>query len=124
MDIDTIKCPDCGSRDLQYERDSALIATVVGIRREGTREILILDQQPQPEWLDNVQVFCRACGREQLPIRWDDEYPADLPEDAQPVDADTALDGIAATARMEGDVVAAVQELVPRTGRLIGTCRS
>lgn len=64
------------------------------------------------------------CGEEQLPVRWDDERPADLPEDAQPVDADTALDGIAATVRMEGDVVAVVKELVPRTGRLINHRRN
>lgn len=119
MDIDTIKCPDCGSTELQYERDSALSATIVGIKREGERTILILDQQPRPEWLDGVEVFCRDCGREQLPIRWDDEHPANLPEDAKPLTADAALDRIAATAGRDGDVVAAVQELVPRTGRLI-----
>ncbi len=46
METTAIKCPDCGSTDLHYERDSALTATVVGIKHEGTRAILVLDQQP------------------------------------------------------------------------------
>lgn len=118
MEIEEIKCPACGSTDLQYDRDSSLTATVVWLKREGSRAILVLEHQPQPEWLDAVRVLCHGCGKE-VPVCWDDEHPANLPEGKAPLDADMALDRIAASAREGGDVLAVVQELVPRTGRLI-----
>jgi hypothetical protein len=113
-----MRCEHCGSEDLSYERDALLVATP--LRLEG--EVLVLDMAPRPTPLDNVQVCCRKCGREHRGVRWKEWRPEQAPADAVVVEAEAALDMIAARVNEAGecqgaDFVEFVSQLLPQTGR-------
>lgn len=115
-----MRCEECGSDDLSYERDALLVATP--LRLEGG--VLVLDAAPRPAPLDDVQLYCRDCGHEQHGIEWAEWRPAATSAGAVVVEADEALDLIAAQINEPGetnggDFVEFVSQLLPLTGREI-----
>ncbi len=115
-----MRCEHCGSEDLSYERDALLVATP--LRLEG--EVLVLDMAPRPAPLDDVQVCCRKCGREQRGVQWEEWRPEQAPSQAVVVEAEDALDMIVGYINEPGecqgaDFVEFVSQLLPRTGREI-----
>lgn len=115
-----MRCEHCGSEDLSYERDALLVATP--LRLEG--EVLVLDMAPRPAPLDDVQVCCRKCGREQSGVQWEGWRPEQAPAESVVVEAEAALDMIVGYINEPGecqgaDFVEFVSQLLPRTGREI-----
>lgn len=115
-----MRCEECGSADLSYEGDALLVATP--LRLESG--VLVLDAAPRPVPLDDVQICCRDCGQEQDDIEWAEWRPAVTPAGAVVVEADEALDLIAAQINepgetQGGDFVEFVSQLLPLTGREI-----
>lgn len=113
-----MRCEHCGSEDLSYERDALLVATP--LRLEG--EVLVLDTAPRPASLDDVQLCCRSCGREQREVHWEEWRPEQAPADAVVIEAEDALDMITAYINEPGecqgaDFVQFVSLLLPQTGR-------
>lgn len=118
-----MRCEHCGSERINYERDALLVATV--LRVEG--KTLILASAPVPARLADVQLCCFDCGREQDAMQWEDERPEHAPAVGMVVDAEDALDRIAARVNEPGecnggDLVELVCQLLPRTGRAIKDC--
>ena len=113
-----MRCEHCGSEVLSYERDALLVA--MPRRLEG--EILVLDTVPRPAPLDDVQICCRSCGREQDGMRWEEWRPEQVPADAVVIEAEDALDRIAAYVNERSEVQGAdfvefVCQILPATGR-------
>ncbi|MBS1895451.1 MAG: hypothetical protein JST59_29480 [Actinobacteria bacterium] len=113
-----MKCEHCGSDDLAYERDALFVATPLRIEDE----VLILESSPHIALLDEVQISCRSCGREQVDLHWDDWRPEHLPPGDSAVDDEAAMDAIGAYMNQPGecqgaDFVEFVCEWLPRTGR-------
>ena len=123
-----MNCQKCGSTELQYNRDSALVANALEVRREDDRDVLILDADPVPEWMDDVAVICTNCGHEQEGLSWDDERPEHRPQGETPLHAEEALDELTALLNeyaeeeREWDQAEICNELVKRlrrTGRKV-----
>ena len=113
-----MRCEHCGSEDLSYACVALLVATP--LRLEGA--VLVLEATPRPAPLDEVVISCRACGREQDGVRWEEWRPDRLPANTGLVEAEDALDLIAAHVNEPGEVQGAdfvefVSRLLPRTGR-------
>jgi hypothetical protein len=113
-----VRCEHCGSEDLSYERDALLVATPLRV----VDEVLVLDTAPRPAPLDEVQLCCRSCGREQDGVRWEEWRPEQVPADASVIEAEDAMDLIAAYVNERSEVQGAdfvefVCQLLPRTGR-------
>lgn len=111
-------CERCGSERVNYERDATLIATA--LRVEGNT--LILDSDPVAERHDDIHLCCFDCGQEQHGVEWEEERPEHAPAEGMVLDAEDALDRIAARLNEPGecnggDLVELVSELLPRTGR-------
>ena len=118
-----MKCEHCDSEDLAYERAALLVATPLRVEDE----VLILESSPHTAVLDEAQISCRNCGREQSGVRRDDWRPEQLPVGASVIDDEQAMGAIAAYLNQPGecqgaDFVEFVCELVPRTGREIIDC--
>lgn len=115
-----MRCEHCDSEDLAYERDALLVAKPLRVEDE----VLVLDSSPHTAVLDEVQISCRSCGREQGGVRWEDWRPEQLPAGESVIDDEDAMDAIAAYVNQPGecqgaDFVEFVCQLVPRTGREI-----
>jgi len=115
-----VRCEGCGSERITYERDALLMASVV--RLDG--ETLILATAPKPARLDEVQICCFDCGRQQRAVDWDDERLEHAPISGMAIDAETALDRIAARVNEPGecqgaDFVEFVCQLLPQAGRQV-----
>jgi hypothetical protein len=118
-----MRCEGCGSEALSFERDALLVA--MPVRLEG--EVLVLDTAPRPAPLDDVQVCCQDCGREQRKLQWKQWRPDQAQADAVVIEAENALDMIAAWINEPGecqgaDFVEFVCRLLPLTGRQIEEC--
>jgi len=115
-----MNCQKCGSAELQYNRDSALVATALEIRREGDRDVLILDADPTPEWMDDVALVCTSCGHEQEGLSWDDERPQHRPPEETALRAEEALDELAGLLNeWEAEICNELVKRLRRTGRKV-----
>lgn len=115
-----MRCEHCGSEDLSYERDALLVATPVRVEDET----LFLDTAPHLAALDEVQISCRSCGREQEGVSWEDWRPEQIQAGESAINDGDAMDAIAAYINQPGecqgaDFVEFVCQVVPRTGREI-----
>jgi hypothetical protein len=113
-----VRCEQCGSEDLSYERDALLLATP--LRLEG--DVLILDGAPRPAPLEEVVVSCCGCGHEQAGIGRLCWRPEHAPLEEEPLEAEEALDLIAAYINVRSEVQGAdfvefVSKVLPRSGR-------
>jgi hypothetical protein len=113
-------CERCGSERVNYERDATLIATA--LRVEG--DTLILDSAPAAQGHEDVHLCCFDCGAKQHGVQWEDERPEHAPTTDMVIDAEDALDRIAAHVNEPGecqgaDFVEFVSQLLPRTGRAV-----
>ena len=114
-----LRCPRCGSDQVDYERDSMLVAEAVELR-DG---VLVLADPPTQEWLDGVRLVCVKCG-EEVAAEWTDERPQHVPDGQRPLHDGEALDELAAKLNEPGDwngadVCELAAALLARTGRKI-----
>lgn len=114
-----LRCPQCGSGRINYERDAALIAAALELRGG----VLMLDGPPAQEWLDDVRLICVECG-EEVAAEWTDERPRHVPDGQRPLHDDEALDALAAKLGEPGawngaDVCELAAALLAQTGRVI-----
>jgi hypothetical protein len=91
--------------------------------------VLVLDAAPRPSALDEVQICCRSCGREQDGLRWEDWCSEQAPTGDGVIGDEDPMDSIAAYLNQPGecqgaDFIEFVCQLMPRTGRAILDCNA
>ena len=115
-----MRCERCGSEQIDYERDALLVATALRVDEEA----LILESPPVAQGFDDVQLCCVDCGWRQRDVQWESERTESASLDPEAIDAEAALDRIAAFINepgecQGGDFVEFVSQLLPRTGRQV-----